>query len=170
MLLKGCELIQGQNTEIFRKHQRPDLIPLSFSLGFGQGTKVKRKKTLDLVCKDQKEVRKTRAVDNASLGANAIQFLLPPRLFHQYDIWIKGLSYLVSGPPPAELLLGRINGTAALDQGGVETAEGGARNLGKALRIRLKGDAAAMNHGTFPLTLTWFAYLSAFPCLFRRHQ
>lgn len=74
VLLSECNLLEGQQTDVFRKQQRTDFNDVSFSLVYPVGQRKTR--SLDVVCKDRKE----------------------------YDSWVGGLRYLINHTPPESAL------------------------------------------------------------------
>jgi len=81
--IKGCSLLEGQQSDVFRRAPRPDLADVSFTVVYDDPTASKRsgsaKRTLDVACKDRGEYEETLAA----------------------------LTYLIAHPPPEALLEAR---------------------------------------------------------------
>lgn len=83
VVLRGCTLVDGQTTEVFRRQPRADLAHVSFSLISAEGDTGRggstEKRTLDVACKDVVE----------------------------YGIWMRALGYLTQTSPPEALVEAR---------------------------------------------------------------
>lgn len=133
-MLREAHLLEGQQTDVFRRQSRADFADVSFSLMHSQKKGVWR--SLDLVCKDK----------------------------HEYAIWTRALRYLTTHTPPKALLEERRasvaggggggakggSGTAAAVGGGAGTGEGerasgGAARTGHKITAHLKEKMADTN-------------------------
>ncbi len=90
--LNSCRLVAGQSTSVFKRQLRPDLAAVSMSLLYPDPKHPGRTRSLDLVCKDRREVRLSRP-----LAVTTPQFLT----------WFEGFRYLTQGPPPQDELEAR---------------------------------------------------------------
>jgi alpha-tubulin suppressor-like RCC1 family protein len=79
VILRGCKLFEGQQTDVFRRQNRGDLEGLCFSLMYDDPQRRGQLRSLDVACKDRRE----------------------------YDAWVTALSFLCTSSPPQGLLRAR---------------------------------------------------------------
>ena len=115
VLLRGCSLAEGQQTDVFRRQHRPDLGDLCFSLVYDDPQRRGHLRTLDVACKDRREC----------------------------EAWVAALSFLCTSSPPEGLLRAR-RATLWVDvvpigsgRSGAGAASSSSRNT-QALKKRIK--------------------------------
>lgn len=91
VLLCSATLVKGQHTEVFRKNGRASLDKLSFSLLYtdaatGPSPSPSAPPTLGSPCRSLDLVAKDR---------------------REFEVWVRGLAFLVQGPPPTAQLVAR---------------------------------------------------------------